>query len=88
MSPITDRGASDHSGVQRPILRGATRALPSTLLAALLTSSSVVTQHAETVLFGEPSEAGLALPAERTAVHPISAPYYNEDAFVTTDLRF
>ena len=45
-------------------------------------------QHAETVLFGEPNAAGLALPAERTAVHPLTAPYYNEDAFVTSDLRF
>jgi len=81
------RGACDPSCVQRQTLRGATSALPVSLLAALMTASSVRAQHAETVLFGEPNAAGLALPAERTAVHPISAPYYNEDAFVTSDLR-
>jgi hypothetical protein len=44
-------------------------------------------QHANTVFFGEASEQGLNLPSERRAVHPITAPYYNEDSFVTTDVR-
>jgi len=59
----------------------------ASLAAAVLTGSAAA-QHAETVLFGEPDLAGLELPNERRAVHPVTAPYYNEDAFITTDLRF
>ena len=44
-------------------------------------------QHAETVLQGDPNPDGLALPAERQAVHPLTSPYYHEDAFVTSDVR-
>lgn len=44
-------------------------------------------QAAETVLFGEQDREGLALPDERKAVHPVTSPYYNEDSFVTTDIR-
>ncbi len=59
-----------------------------TALAFLLATASVASgQHARTVLFGDGDPAGLALPNERRAVHPISAPYYHEDAFITTDLR-
>lgn len=58
------------------------------ILASLALTPCVTAQHAETVLFGEPSFEGLELTPERTAVHPITAPYYNEDAFVTSDLRF
>lgn len=49
--------------------------------------SSAYSQAAETVLFGEQDREGLALPVERQAVHPITSPYYNEDSFVTTDVR-
>lgn len=54
---------------------------------ALPLSSIAYGQAAETVLFGEQDTAGLALPAERRAVHPLTSPYYNEDSFVTTDIR-
>ena len=36
---------------------------------------------------GEASEEGLALAEERQAVHPLTSPYFHEDAFVTSDLR-
>ena len=77
---MTHRGASPETGAAR-LLR------PGLALAALLAPTAAA-QHAETVLFGEPNAAGLALPKERIAVHPLTAPYYNEDAFVTSDLRF
>lgn len=60
------------------------------LLAASVLSlgaSSAFAQHAGYVLFGEPSQEGLDLPAERKAVAPITSPYYHEDSFITTDLR-
>lgn len=63
------------------------RALPLALALVLTTAATASAQHAETVLFGEADAAGLTLPAQRRAVHPLTGPYYNEDAFVTTDLR-
>ncbi|MEM9916071.1 MAG: hypothetical protein AAF911_14040 [Planctomycetota bacterium] len=44
-------------------------------------------QHANLVLFGEANPDAAAVPASRQAVHPITAPYYHEDSFVTTDVR-
>jgi hypothetical protein len=44
-------------------------------------------QHTDFTLFGTPNKAGQDLPAERKAVHPISAPYFHEDSFITTDVR-
>jgi hypothetical protein len=85
---MTNRGASSNSREARRAQRDVALVLPVSFMVTLLTTGSVQAQHAQTVLMGDPNEAGLALPAERTAVHPISAPYYNEDAFVTTDLRF
>ncbi len=62
------------------------RALRGALLLVAL-SAPPSAQHARTVLFDEPDQAALALPAERQAVHPVTAPYFHEDSFVTTDLR-
>jgi hypothetical protein len=84
---MLNRGASHLSGCERPTHRRAALRLPATLLCALAVQSVATAQHANTVLFGEPNPAGTALPAERTAVHPVTAPYFNEDAFVTSDLR-
>ncbi len=65
--------------------------LPIRLLVATGLASQMLTgayaQAAETVLFGDQDAAGLALPDERKAVHPVTSPYYNEDSFVTTDVR-
>lgn len=44
-------------------------------------------QHSSFVLFGEPAAGSASSPAEHRHVHGITAPYYNEDSFVTTDLR-
>lgn len=45
-------------------------------------------QHAGFVLFGDPNPDAAAAPPENRHVHGITAPYYNEDSFVTSDLRF
>jgi len=52
-----------------------------------LSATAASAQHTGLVLFGEPNQAGLDLPQDRQAVHPLTAPYYHEDSFVTTDLR-
>ena len=65
-----------------PVLRAGAFAL--SFCALSLTAHA---QHAETVLRGDPNPEGLALPAERQAVHPLTSPYYHEDAFVTSDVR-
>lgn len=62
-----------------------------TALAALTIAAGTTTaaaQHAGFVLFGEPNPAAAAAPKENRHVHGVTAPYYNEDSFVTTDLRF
>lgn len=71
---------------QLVIPRRARRAALSLLLSGAALPVAMA-QHAETVLFGEPSDAGLSVPAERQAVHPLTSPYFHEDSFVTTDLR-
>lgn len=59
--------------------------LASLVLATVAPLASA--QHAGFVLFGDPSpEAANAAPENRH-VHGITAPYYNEDSFVTSDLR-
>jgi hypothetical protein len=45
-------------------------------------------QHAGIVLFGEANGAAASAPKEHRHVHGVTAPYYNEDSFVTTDVRF
>jgi hypothetical protein len=44
-------------------------------------------QHAGFVLFGDPNPEAEKAAAEHRHVHGITAPYYNEDSFVTSDLR-
>lgn len=45
-------------------------------------------QHAGFVLFGENFKgSGAQYTPEQKFVHPISAPYFSEDSFITTDLR-
>ena len=54
---------------------------------ALIGSESAQAQHAHTVLFGEPNAEGLLVPKEHQAVHPVTSPYYHEDALITSDVR-
>lgn len=61
--------------------------LVSLVLAAGLASTSAQAQHARTVLLGEPNADAAAAPASHRFVHPISAPYHHEDAFITSDVR-
>jgi hypothetical protein len=58
-----------------------------TVLATLAAASCVSAQSANFTLFGEANPEGRALPEERRAVAPISAPYFHEDSFITTDVR-
>jgi hypothetical protein len=44
-------------------------------------------QHAGFVLFGDPNPDTAKAAPEHRHVHGITAPYYNEDSFVTSDLR-
>lgn len=89
---MSNRGASPSPVTERLSHRRPSFAWSAPFAAAVALTGALAgaaqAQHAETVLFGEPNAAGLALPAERVAVHPLTAPYYNEDAFVTSDLRF
>ncbi|HRV80958.1 MAG TPA: hypothetical protein P5218_05965 [Planctomycetota bacterium] len=64
----------------------APRALPFLLALGGLPALASA-QHANKVFFGEPSAEGLAVAEELQAVHPLTSPYYNEDSFVTTDVR-
>lgn len=57
----------------------------ATLTAGLATSAAA--QHADFVLFGDPDPAFAAQTDEQTFVHPITAPYYHENSFITSDLR-
>lgn len=51
--------------------------LPLALAFVLTTAATASAQHTNAVLFGEGDAAGLALSAERRAVHPLTAPHYN-----------
>ncbi|MBM4014137.1 MAG: hypothetical protein FJ293_04125 [Planctomycetes bacterium] len=44
-------------------------------------------QHGDFVLFGEQPKERLDLADSQRAVHPLTAPHYHEDSFVTSDLR-
>lgn len=55
------------------------------LMLALCGSASG--QHGKFVLFGDPDPAFTDAPKEHTFVHPCTSPYFNENSFVTTDLR-
>jgi hypothetical protein len=50
-------------------------------------ASSAAGQHADFVLFGDPDPAAAAVPAEQQFVAPVTSPYYNENSFITSDLR-
>jgi hypothetical protein len=57
-------------------------------LAALATlSTQALAQNYGFTLFGGGDAEGKALTPERKAVHPITAPYFQEDSSVTTDVR-
>ncbi|MFN4244220.1 MAG: hypothetical protein ACK4PI_13400 [Tepidisphaerales bacterium] len=54
---------------------------------ALALPSAAAAQQGSFVLFGKQSEDMLSLSPERRVVHPVTAPYFHEDSFVTTDVR-
>ena len=63
---------------------------PSVILAAVagaVASSAVLAQQPGFVLFPGEERTTLEVPAEHRFVHPVSSPYYHEDAFVTSDVR-
>lgn len=55
------------------------------LTAAL--AAQATAQHADFVLFGDPDPAMAAQTDEQTFVNPISAPYFHENSFITSDVR-
>ena len=57
------------------------------VLALHVVANRADAQHTSTILFGDPNPAGLAAPNEHKFVHPLTAPYYHEDSFITTDIR-
>jgi hypothetical protein len=60
--------------------------LPATLALALCAlASDALAQQGSFTLFGQPAQA---ITGDAKAVHPISAPYFHEDSFITSDLRF
>lgn len=67
------------------LARAARFTLP--VVATLSLGGTASAQHAKLMLFGESNQAGLDLPEERRAVHPITSPFYHEDSFITSDLR-
>lgn len=52
-----------------------------------LTQAPASAQHADYVLFGDPNPRAAEVPKEQIHVHPLTSPYYNEDSFVTSDVR-
>ena len=58
-----------------------------TMTVAIAMTSAVSAQHADFVLFGDSNQDALSLDKHRRAVHPISAPYFHEDSFITSDVR-
>lgn len=57
------------------------------LTAIALLPSAALAQQGSFVLFGKQSQEMLSLEPERRVVHPVTAPYFHEDSFVTTDVR-
>jgi hypothetical protein len=53
-----------------------------------LLAGSAAAQHAKFVLFTDPDPAFAEAPKDNTVVHPCTSPYFNENSFITTDLRF
>jgi len=52
-----------------------------------LSAGAVSAQQPGFVLFGDKDRVIADVPAEHRFVHPITSPYYHEDAFVTSDVR-
>ena len=59
----------------------------SVAAAGLMSAGFATAQSADFVLFGEPNPAAAGQAAEQVHVAPVSAPYYHEDSFNTSDLR-
>ncbi|MFT3784603.1 MAG: hypothetical protein QM770_00365 [Tepidisphaeraceae bacterium] len=56
--------------------------------ATLATSAGVASaQHANFVLFGQPSSDSKLQPAENKFVMPVTDPYFSENSFITSDVR-
>ncbi|MHC5114706.1 MAG: hypothetical protein ACYTGP_09790 [Planctomycetota bacterium] len=55
--------------------------------AVALWTPDALGQHAQTVLFGDPNELALTIDPSEQFVHPVTAPYFHEDSFVTSDVR-
>ncbi|QOV88952.1 hypothetical protein [Humisphaera borealis] len=62
------------------------RLLKLTALAGLFLSAAATNAQAQFVLFPSSEKAPEVKP-ENTFVHPVTSPYFHEDAFVTTDAR-
>lgn len=54
---------------------------------AALPAKALNTMHTDFVLFGDADAQMNALPAAQQFVHPVTAPYFHENSFVTTDIR-
>lgn len=63
-----------------------TRHVLTASLIALLASAAGA-QHAKFVLFGDPDPAFANVPKDQYFVHPCTSPYFQENSFVTTDIR-
>lgn len=63
------------------------RSLAAAALATGLATQVAADNHADFVLFGDPDPAYAAQTAEQTFVNPITAPYYHENSFITSDVR-
>ncbi len=61
--------------------------LTACTLAVAALAGAAGAQHAKFVLFGDPNPAAANAPKEHRHVHGVTAPYYNEDSFVTSDIR-
>ncbi len=63
----------------------------SSFLAALAIASACAStasaQHANFVLFGQPTEGVKDIDPSNRFVHPVTAPYFHENSFVTSDVR-
>jgi len=58
------------------------------VIACGVASQSANAQHANFVLFGDPSPEAAQVAPEHRFVHPVTDPYDAEDSFVTSDIRF
>jgi hypothetical protein len=56
-------------------------------LSVALLAGTAHAQHAKFVLFGDPAEGGANQPKEERFVHPVTAPFFHENSFVTSDAR-